>query len=62
MQSTSLAGRSILIVEDEPLIAIGIADAFTTAGARVVQVQSLKAALVGGRRHALSRHNRSRAE
>jgi DNA-binding response OmpR family regulator len=46
MQSTSLAGRSILIAEDEPLIALGIADAFTNAGARVVQVRSVKAALV----------------
>lgn len=46
MQSTSLAGRSILIVEDEPLIAIDIADAFARAGARVVQVRSLKAAHV----------------
>jgi DNA-binding response OmpR family regulator len=46
MQGTSLAGRSILVVEDEPLIALAIADAFTRAGARVVQVRSLKAALV----------------
>ena len=46
MLATSLAGRSILIVEDEPLIAMDIADAFTHAGARVVQVRSLKDALV----------------
>lgn len=45
-QSTSLAGCSILVVEDEPLIAIAIADAFTQAGARVVQVRSFKDALV----------------
>ena len=45
MNSTSLAGCSILIFEDEPLIAIGIADAFTHAGARVVTVRSLASAL-----------------
>jgi len=33
-----LTGRSILIVEDEPLIAIDIANAFTQAGARVLTV------------------------
>jgi DNA-binding response OmpR family regulator len=32
-------------LSDEPLIALAIADAFTKAGARVVQVRSLKAAL-----------------
>ena len=32
MNSTSLAGRLILVCEDEPLIAIGIANAFKTAG------------------------------
>ena len=45
MNSSSLAGCSILICEDEPLIAIGIADAFTNAGARVVTVRSLASAL-----------------
>ena len=45
MNSSSLAGCSILICEDEPLIAIGIADAFTDAGARVVTVRSLASAL-----------------
>jgi DNA-binding response OmpR family regulator len=45
-QSTSLAGCSILVVEDEPLVGIAIVDAFTQAGARVVQVRSLKKALV----------------
>ena len=33
MPSTSLAGRSILIVEDEPLIALEIVTAFQNAGA-----------------------------
>jgi hypothetical protein len=35
MQSTSLAGRSILIVEDEALIALDISCAFERAGAVV---------------------------
>ena len=46
MNSTSLAGCSILICEDEPLIALGIADAFTGAGARVLTVRSLASALI----------------
>jgi DNA-binding response OmpR family regulator len=41
MNSASLAGCSILICEDEPLIALGIANAFSEAGARVVAVKSL---------------------
>ena len=45
MNSTSLAGCTILICEDEPLIALGIADAFTGAGARVLTVRSLASAL-----------------
>ena len=46
MNSASLAGCSILICEDEPLIAIGIADAFTNAGARVVMARSVASALI----------------
>jgi CheY-like chemotaxis protein len=46
MGSASLAGCSILICEDEPLIALGIADAFTNAGARVLTVGSLARALI----------------
>ena len=46
MNSTSLAGCSILICEDEPLIALGIADAFTGAGARVVTARSFASALI----------------
>jgi DNA-binding response OmpR family regulator len=41
MQSTSVAGRSILILEDEPLIALDIGDAFARAGAVVVPAKSL---------------------
>jgi DNA-binding response OmpR family regulator len=46
MNSTSLAGRSILVCEDEPLIASSIADAFTGAGARVVTARSFASALI----------------
>jgi DNA-binding response OmpR family regulator len=46
MNSNSLAGCSILICEDEPLIALSIADAFTNAGARVLTARSLADALI----------------
>jgi DNA-binding response OmpR family regulator len=46
MNSTSLAGRSILICEDEPLIALDIARCFEAAGARTVMARSLQAATV----------------
>ena len=41
MQGISLAGRSILIVEDEPIIALDIVTAFTNAGAVVLAARSL---------------------
>ena len=41
MQGTSLAGHFILIVEDEPLIALDMRFAFEKAGASVVLVYSL---------------------
>jgi DNA-binding response OmpR family regulator len=41
MQGTSLAGRSILIVEDEPLIALDLVKAFQQAGAVVLAARSL---------------------
>jgi DNA-binding response OmpR family regulator len=41
MSNISLADCSILICEDEPLIALGIANAFSETGARVVAVKSL---------------------
>lgn len=41
MQGTSLAGRSILIVEDEPLIALDLVKAFKQAGAVVLATRSL---------------------
>ena len=40
VHSTSLAGRTILIVEDEPLIAMDIATAFEKVGAVVVSAAS----------------------
>ena len=44
MQSTSLAGHTILIVEDEPFIALDIATACEVAGAAVLTAVSLGAA------------------
>jgi DNA-binding NtrC family response regulator len=46
MNSASLAGCSILICEDEPLIALDIANTLSNAGARVVTARSLADALV----------------
>ena len=40
-----LVGRSILIVEDEPLIALDIRRNFEAAGARVVVMRTLQTAL-----------------
>jgi DNA-binding response OmpR family regulator len=54
MPASSLVGRTILIAEGEPLIAMDIADAFAHAGARVMQVQSLKAALAAAEDTTLS--------
>ena len=41
MDRHTLAGRSILIVEDEPLIALGIVQAFEVAGAEVKAARTL---------------------
>jgi DNA-binding response OmpR family regulator len=41
-----LQGRAILIVEDEPLIAMEIVRAFESAGARVLKTSTLREALV----------------
>lgn len=46
MQSPTLRGRSILIVDDEPLIALDIAQAFEDAGAAIVVTSTLHHALV----------------
>jgi hypothetical protein len=42
VDSVSLAGRSILIVEDEPLIALNIAESFHNAGASVMTAHRLQ--------------------
>ena len=41
-----LAGRVILIIEDEPLIALNISDAFQDEGAKAITARTLAAALV----------------
>ena len=41
MHSHALAGRSVLIVEDEPLIALDIIKAFEAAGAQVKAARTL---------------------
>jgi DNA-binding response OmpR family regulator len=46
MVSPTLHGRSILIVEDEPLIALDIGQAFERAGAKSVIASTLRDALV----------------
>ena len=46
MESSTLSGRSILIAEDEPLIALDIAEAFKDAGATTVVTSTVHHALV----------------
>ena len=46
MQRPSLEGRSILIVEDEPLIAMDITQAFEGTGAALTTTNTLKHALI----------------
>ena len=41
MDALSLRGHSVLIVEDEPLIALDIVDCFRRAGASVLAAQTL---------------------
>jgi DNA-binding response OmpR family regulator len=41
----TLGGHSILVVDDEPLIALGVTDALSDAGADVVTAHDLNAAL-----------------
>ena len=45
MSLAPLFGRSILIVEDEALVALDIADCLTQRGARVIVTSSVKGAL-----------------
>lgn len=46
MQRPSLEGRSILIVEDEPLIVMDIAQAFEATGVALTSTNTLKHALI----------------
>ena len=46
MESCTLSGRSILIAEDEPLIALDIAEAFKRVGAAIVVTSTVQHALV----------------
>jgi DNA-binding response OmpR family regulator len=46
MQRPSLEGRSILIVEDEPLIVMDITQAFEATGAALTTTNTLKHALI----------------
>jgi DNA-binding response OmpR family regulator len=46
MQRPSLEGRSILIVEDEPIIAMDITQAFEATGAALTTTNTLKHALI----------------
>jgi DNA-binding response OmpR family regulator len=41
MDTSALVGRSILIVEDEPLVALDIVDCFRNAGASVLMAHRL---------------------
>ena len=54
MDRASLAGCLILICEDEPLIALDIANAFSDAGARVATARTLRDALIAVEDGALS--------
>ena len=46
MQRPSLEGRSILIVEDQPLIVMDITQAFEATGAELTSTNTLKHALI----------------
>jgi DNA-binding response OmpR family regulator len=54
MQSQTLRGRSILVVEDEPLILMDIARLFEQAGAELTTTNSLRHALLLVEHDALS--------
>jgi DNA-binding response OmpR family regulator len=46
MERSKLKGRTVLVVEDEPLIALDIALVFRNAGAEVTTTSTLKQALI----------------
>jgi DNA-binding response OmpR family regulator len=41
----TLAGYSVLVVEDDPLVAMGVSEALTDAGAEVILAHDLRTAL-----------------
>jgi DNA-binding response OmpR family regulator len=45
VEALPLRGRSVLIVEDEPLIALDIVEGFRTAGASILSAHTLRDAL-----------------
>jgi CheY-like chemotaxis protein len=45
LPNSALAGRSVLIVEDEPLIALEVHAAFNAAGARIISAADTQEAL-----------------
>jgi CheY-like chemotaxis protein len=54
MQRPTLEGRSILIVEDEPLIALDIAQAFEPTGAKLTTTTTLQHGLILAQHDGLS--------
>ena len=52
--STILAGRGILLVEDQPLIAIDVADALESAGAVVLTASTLNHAMLAVERDGIA--------
>lgn len=54
MEAASLNGRSILVVEDQPLIALDITQELEEAGATVTTTTTLKHALILVEHHGLS--------
>jgi DNA-binding NtrC family response regulator len=49
LPNSALAGRSVLIVEDEPLIALEVHAAFNAAGASIISAADTQEALRTGR-------------
>jgi CheY-like chemotaxis protein len=52
--ATLMRGRSILVVEDEPLIKLELTDLFASAGAHVIATSTCKQALMAIGRHQVS--------
>jgi len=54
VKSNQLAGRTILVVEDEPLVALEVVEVLTACGARVVSVSRAADAIKSVDQHQLS--------